>query len=141
MRSGVKTLRVSLPAIASPPGACPACRRLPGRLAAATARCRPARSNLSAGGAATAGGTGPVLCVIDHLIDDPVGQRVFGGHVVVALDVLADAILPLPGAAGEHLYLRVAEALPLRRLDLQVGDVAVRFPERLVEHQGGELIS
>src|SRR5690606_37278101 len=70
---------------------------------------------------------------LDHLVDDPVLQRLLGGHDEVAVGVAGDLLDVLAGLLGEDLVEEVADPLHLTGGDLDVGRLALGAAVGLVD--------
>src|SRR5215467_16007614 len=83
------------------------------------------RMSPSACSARLAGGDQALLAARDHVIDEAVILRLFGGEDLVPVDVLAHLLDRALAVLGQHLLELGAHAQDLACLDLYVGALAV----------------
>ena len=67
-----------------------------------------------------------LLSLVDDLIDQTVGLRLFGGHEVVALGVDLDGLQRLAGVGGKDLVETLLDLQHALDLDLHVSRLALR---------------
>src|ERR1700744_971011 len=69
-------------------------------------------------GGAACGPTSKLLVLVDHAVDEPVLDGLIGLEEAVALHVLVDLLLGLPGVVGVDLVGALADVENLSRVDL-----------------------
>src|SRR5271156_6837255 len=84
--------------------------------------------------------TGLAAAMIDDVIDDSIFERIRGRQVEISFYVLSNSGLFLTGATVQQFDLSFTETQALRRLNLEVCNVTIGFPEGLMKHQSGELV-
>src|SRR5262249_44147143 len=79
----------------------------------------------------------PALVARNDLVDQPVVQRLAGGHEPVVLGVELDLLGVLAGVAAEDLVQLLAKGQELLGVDLDVGGLALNAAPGLVDHDPG----
>src|ERR1700761_4874174 len=84
-------------------------------------------------GGAACGPTSKLLVLVDHAVDEPVLDGLVGLEEAVALHVLVDLLLGLPGVVGVDLVGALADVEDLARVDLDIRRLTLEARRRLVD--------